>query len=66
MMERLEESKNMEAAERAKLEEEIRTKQEEVVRIQNEVDQKDEETRRLQVCVCIMSKSLCKTKNTRR
>ncbi|PNF33606.1 hypothetical protein B7P43_G14352 [Cryptotermes secundus] len=48
MMERLEESKNMEAAERAKLEEEIRTKQEEVVRIQNEVDQKDEETRRLQ------------------
>lgn len=63
MMERLEESKNMEAAERAKLEEEIRTKQEEVVRIQNEVDQKDEETRRLQVCVCIiMSKSPCETK----
>ena len=49
MMERLEESKNMEAAERAKLEEEIRTKQEEVMRIQNEVEQKDEETRRLQV-----------------
>jgi radixin len=63
MMEHLKESKNMEAAERAKLEEEIRTKQEEVERIQNEVDQKDEETRRLQVFVCIiMSKSLCKTK----
>ena len=49
MMERLEESKSMEAAERVKLEEEIRTKQEEVMRIQNEVEQKDEETRRLQV-----------------
>lgn len=48
MMERLQETKNMEAAERAKLEDEIRTKQEEVMRIQSEVDQKDEETRRLQ------------------
>ena len=47
-MERLEESKNMEAAERQKLEDEIRMKQEEVMRIQTEVDQKDEETRRLQ------------------
>ncbi|KAF4530264.1 hypothetical protein B566_EDAN007305 [Ephemera danica] len=48
MMIRLEESKEMEAAERVKLEDEIRTKQEEVSRIQNEVEQKDEETRRLQ------------------
>jgi ribonuclease HII len=54
MMERLEESKNLEAAERAKLEEEIRAKQEEVVRIQQEVEQKDEETRRLQVSVHIL------------
>lgn len=38
----------MEAAERAKLEEEIRTKQEEVSRIQEEVAIKDSETRRLQ------------------
>lgn len=38
----------MEAAERAKLEEEIRTKQEEVQRIQTEVELKDSETRRLQ------------------
>lgn len=38
----------MEAAERAKLEEEIRTKQEEVSRIQEEVEIKDTETRRLQ------------------
>lgn len=59
-MERLEESKNLEAAERAKLEEEIRAKQEEVVRIQQEVDQKDEETRRLQVSVnVIVCKMLC-------
>lgn len=39
---------NMEAAERAKLEDEIRTKQEEVSRIQEEVAIKDTETRRLQ------------------
>lgn len=51
MMERLEESKNMEAAERAKLEEEIMAKQEEVQRIQTEVNTKDEETKRLQVCI---------------
>jgi hypothetical protein len=38
----------MEAAERAKLEEEIRAKQEEVSRIQQEVEIKDTETRRLQ------------------
>lgn len=49
MMERLEESKNMEAAERAKLEDEIRAKQDEVQRIQSEVEIKDQETRRLQV-----------------
>lgn len=48
MMIRLEESKNMEAAEKAKLEEEIRTKQEEVQRIQDEVNLKDEETKKLQ------------------
>lgn len=47
-MERLEESKNMEAAERAKLEEEIQAKQMEVMRIQEEVQAKDDETRRLQ------------------
>lgn len=41
-------TQNMEAAERAKLEEEIRAKQEEVSRIQQEVDVKDSETRRLQ------------------
>jgi shikimate kinase len=63
MMDRLRESKTMEAAERIKLEEEIRVKEAEVVRIQNEVEQKDEETRRLQVCICmIMNKSPCKTK----
>ena len=45
---RLEQSKEMEIAERNKLEEEIRFKQEEVSRIQIEVEQKDEETRRLQ------------------
>lgn len=45
----MEESKNMEAAERQKLEEEIRAKQEEVKRIQTEVEIKDEETKRLQV-----------------
>lgn len=39
----------MEAAERAKLEDEIRTKQDEVMRIQTEVELKDQETRRLQV-----------------
>lgn len=39
----------MEAAERAKLEEEIRAKQDEVQRIQSEVEIKDQETRRLQV-----------------
>lgn len=48
MMIRLEESKNMEAAERQKLEDEINAKQEEVKRIQQEVDIKDEETKRLQ------------------
>jgi len=48
MLVRLEESKNMEAAERAKLEDEIRSKQEEVQRIQAVVHEKDEETRRLQ------------------
>ncbi|BES94399.1 Moesin ezrin radixin [Nesidiocoris tenuis] len=48
MMTRLEESKNLEAAERAKLEQEIMMKQEEVTRIQNVVEAKDEETRRLQ------------------
>jgi len=48
MMMRLEQSKEMEAAEKAKLEDEIRTKQEEVSRIQDEVNLKDEETRRLQ------------------
>lgn len=40
MMERLEESKNMEAAERQKLEEEIQAKQKEVMRIQEEVELK--------------------------
>lgn len=49
MMIRLEETKNLEAAERAKLEDEIRTKQEEVMRIQEEVNIKDEESKRLQV-----------------
>lgn len=48
MMTRLEESKNMEAAERAKLEQEIQKKQEEVTMIQGVVEAKDEETRRLQ------------------
>ncbi|CAH1401864.1 unnamed protein product [Nezara viridula] len=48
MMTRLEESKNMEAAERLKLEQEIQNKQEEVTRIQGVVEAKDEETRRLQ------------------
>ena len=61
-MEPLEESKSLEAAERAKLEDEIRSKQEEVTRIQQEVDQKDEETRRLQVSAnVLMCKLLCKT-----
>ena len=49
MMIRLEQSKEMEAAEKAKLEEEIRAKQEEVLKIQEEVNLKDEETKRLQV-----------------
>ncbi|CAG2059439.1 unnamed protein product, partial [Timema podura] len=48
MMERLEESKNMEAVERAKLEEEILAKQDEVTRIQTVVNEKDEQTRKLQ------------------
>nr|BAN21261.1 moesin/ezrin/radixin homolog 1 [Riptortus pedestris] len=48
MMTRLEESKNMEAAERVKLEQEIMQKQEEVIKIQGIVEAKDEETRRLQ------------------
>lgn len=48
MMMRLEDAKTMEAAEKAKLEEEIRLKQEEVQRIQEEVNVKDDETRRLQ------------------
>merc|ERR1740128_170292 len=48
MMVRLGEAKTMEAAEKAKLEEEIRLKQEEVQTISAEVQSKDEETRRLQ------------------
>ncbi|XP_054164182.1 moesin/ezrin/radixin homolog 1-like [Oppia nitens] len=48
LMHKLEESKQMEAAEKEKLEEDIRRKQEEVQRIQEEVEQKDAETRRLQ------------------
>merc|ERR1719376_175127 len=48
MMVRLEQSKEMEAAEKAALEEEIRAKQEEILRIRAEVNDKDEETRRLQ------------------
>ncbi|CAH0553871.1 unnamed protein product [Brassicogethes aeneus] len=48
MMRLLEESKNMEAMERQKLQDEIRRKHEEVTRIQNEVMEKDEQTRRLQ------------------
>lgn len=48
MMERLEHSKNMEAAEKLRMEEEIRAKHDEVMRIQNEVARKDAETRRLQ------------------
>lgn len=48
MMEKLERSHEMEAAERAKLEQEIRAKQEEVMRIQSEVEVKDAEARRLQ------------------
>lgn len=49
MMIRLEESKNLEAAERQKLEDEIRAKQEEVKRIQTEIEIKNEHTRRLEV-----------------
>ncbi|CAL8125890.1 unnamed protein product [Orchesella dallaii] len=48
MMERLEANKELEIAERQKLEDEIRMKQEEVQRISDEVQAKDEETRRLQ------------------
>ncbi|ODN03767.1 Moesin/ezrin/radixin 1 [Orchesella cincta] len=48
MMERLEANKELEIAEKQKLEDEIRAKQEEVQRIQDEVQAKDEETRRLQ------------------
>lgn len=48
MMEKLELSHEMEAAERVKLEQEIRAKQEEVQRIQSEVEAKDAEARRLQ------------------
>ncbi|XP_030379348.1 moesin/ezrin/radixin homolog 1 isoform X4 [Scaptodrosophila lebanonensis] len=48
MLQRLEEAKNMEAYEKAKLEEEIMAKQIEVQRIQDEVNAKDEETKRLQ------------------
>lgn len=48
MMEKLERSQEMEAAERMKLEQEIRAKQEEVQRIQSEVEIKDAEARRLQ------------------
>lgn len=48
MMQHLEEAKEMEAGEKARLEEEIRAKQEEVQRIQEEVNIKDEETRKLQ------------------
>lgn len=47
-MEKLELSHEMEAVERAKLEQEIRVKQEEVQRIQSEVEAKDAEARRLQ------------------
>ena len=55
---RLEQSKEMEAAEKAKLEEEIRHKQEEVQKIQEEVSVKDEETRRLQVSDTVESRYL--------
>ena len=48
MMEKLAESKELEAAERQKLEDEIQMKQDEVRRIQEEVQAKDEEARRLQ------------------
>lgn len=48
MMEKLELSHEMEAAERAKLEQEIRAKQEEIQRIQSEVVAKDAEARRLE------------------
>ncbi|XP_064117388.1 moesin/ezrin/radixin homolog 1-like [Macrobrachium nipponense] len=48
MMVRLEEAKEMEAEERARLEEEILSKRDEVERIRDEVQHKDEETRRLQ------------------
>jgi hypothetical protein len=51
MMEKLERSHEMEAAERAKLEAEIRNKQEEVQRIQSEVEAKDAEARMLQKIV---------------
>ncbi len=45
MMKRLEEAKEMEMAEKIKLEEEIRAKQVEVQRIAEEVQRKDDETR---------------------
>lgn len=48
MMEKLELSHEMEAAERGKLEQEIRAKQEEIQRIQSEVVAKDAEARRLE------------------
>ena len=47
-MKRLEETKEMEMAEKMKLEEEISAKQLEVQRIAEEVQRKDGETRRLQ------------------
>merc|ERR1719318_1255078 len=48
MMIRLEESKNLEAEERARLEEEINSKKSEVEEIVSEVQRKEEENRRLQ------------------
>ena len=48
MMIRLEESKNLEAEERARLEEEINSKRSEVEEIVSEVQRKEEENRQLQ------------------
>ena len=59
MMKRLEEAKEMEMAEKQKLEDEIRTKQLEVQRIADEVQRKDEETRRLQASL-LFDFSKCK------
>lgn len=49
MMERLERSHEMEAAERLKLEQEILEKQKEVKEIQDEVERKDQEAKMLQM-----------------